>query len=210
MRLAVLAYPILGFQHCSPACPSWLPSSFPLPPSLKTAGTWCDAHSGPFRCRETPRNRVLSQPVQPLKLTLVQIEHRPGPLHVDPSNRRGRALQRDQAADRHDHDRRRGRAGSERGREDHVEPRATARWLKRDRGRLDRDGAQRLRQPGDAVLERPTVVATREMGLEQNELELRELGVHSQRQLLTGPRAVSGQDRTHSHPPVRRPERRRG
>src|SRR5215210_7221714 len=106
-----------------------------LPPSLKTAGTWCDAHRSPLSCRETARDRVLhsAEPVQSLKLTLVQVEHGPGPSHVDSSDGRRRALQCDQAADRDDSDRRRGRAGPERGREDRVQARASARWLERDR-----------------------------------------------------------------------------
>ena len=206
MRLAVLAYPISGFQHAhQPVLPGF------LPPSLKTAGTWCsDAHCGPFCRRETARNRVGCQPVESLKLTLVEIEHGPDSPHVDPADRRGRALQRDQAADRDNHDRRGRRAGSQRGREDHVEPRATARWLERNCRPLDRDGAERVRNAVDSVLERATIVTAREMGLEQHELELRELGVEAQRELLTGPCAIGGQDRTHSHPPLRRADRCRG
>jgi hypothetical protein len=99
-----------------------------------------------------------------------------------------------------------GGSGSQRGCEERICPAAATRELERDDRLFRRNRPQQGGEAGDSLLERLTVRADREVGLEQDALELRKLTVRAQGQVLTGLRTFGRQYRPLSHPTFRRAE----
>jgi hypothetical protein len=73
-----------------------------------------------------------------------------------------------------------GRCGAERACEESVHPVVPAGQLKGDSRLLNRKRSQGTGEISDALRKRPAIGAAREMCLEEQVLELRELGVHAQ------------------------------